>query len=282
MKNPYTEKLTDGDREKLSKYIENHFTVNAEKPDEDLSFLEFWRDFIEELHENGAEKAINTMLIPHRPVELAAPEDISAEIHVAAAGEIPVVRVGNASDFENIVTNLVHKGNRPQNIGSTGASFIYGKTTRFIILSAKPYSNVSAATLGLDADDWQKKSMTLRLEHECTHFFTKKYFGSAQNHLHDELIADFFGITAAFGFYRADYFKFFMGIKGTEGSRLAYYLPDCSPELFDALKDIASSCADWLEAWSNGKEFAAMSHEERIRFLCGTDIALMAGIESLV
>ncbi|MBQ6781016.1 MAG: hypothetical protein IJP62_07250 [Treponema sp.] len=83
-------------------------------------------------------------------------------------------------------------------------------------------------------------------------------------------------MMAAFGFYKAEYFKYFMGIKGTEGSRLSCYIPDCSPELFSALKDIAASCAEWLENWSESKKFAAMNYAKRIRFLCGTNLASMA------
>lgn len=271
--------LSKEEHETLSRYLQNHFSAHTETADEDLSFLDFWRNFIAALEKDGAERAINTMLIPQRPVALAEPAAITARIHMAEAGEIPVISVGNAEDFENIIVNLVHKGKRPEKIGATGASFIYGKTTRFIILSAKPYSNVSAATLGLDEADWQQKSMEIRLAHECTHFFTKRFFGASQNHLHDELMADFFGMMAAFGYYKAEYFEYFMGIKGTEGSRLSYYIPDCSERLFAALKEIASAASHWLEDWSHGKDYAAMSHAERIRFLCGTNLALMAGIE---
>lgn len=111
--------------------------------------------------------------------------------------------------FQNLTTNLIYKGKRPENLSSTGASFVYGKSTRFILLSAKPYSNVSASTLGLKEEDWLEKSMKIRLEHECSHFFTKRFFGNAQNHLHDELIADFFGLLSAFGNYSAEYWESF-------------------------------------------------------------------------
>ena len=212
------------------------------------------------------------MLVPNMPIQFNQEESISAEIYNSTAGEIPVIRIKNTEDFENLVTNLIHKGKRPENLRSTGASFVFGKKTRFIILSQKPYSNVSARTLGLKEDDWLEKSLQIRLEHECTHFFTKKFYGRAQNHLHDELIADFFGILSAFGFYKADYFEYFMGIKGEEGSRLSCYIPNCSQNLLIALKEKASLASNFLEDLSKKADFLSLSKSEKIRRLCETNL----------
>ena len=259
----------------LDEYCKNHFTGYMENPEQDLSFLDFWKEFVAQVKVLGSEKAINTMLIPNLPLVFNQPEKITAEIYQAAAGKIPVIRLCDTGDFENLVTNLVHKGKRPENLSSTGAAFVYGKSTRFIILSQKPYSNVSAKTMGLSEDDWLKKSMEIRLAHECSHFFTKVHYGTAQNHLHDELIADFCGIFAAFGFYRAEYFEYFMGIKGTEGSRIVNYIPSCSPEVLALLKEKASRAARFLEELSRQKDFLSLSPEEKIRRLCETDLLLL-------
>lgn len=256
----------------FDEYCANHFAAYTDGADEDLSFLDFWRAFVSALKKDGAESAINTMLVPNMPVHFNLPDSISAEIYDSVAGEIPVIKIKDSADFENLVTNLVYKGKRPENIGSTGASFVFGQKTRFIILSAKPYSNVSAKTMGLGEEEWLEKSMQIRLEHECTHFFTKKHFGTAQNHLHDELVADFFGIVVAFGFYKAEYFEYFMGIKGNEGSRLSLYIPDCSENLFAKLKETASVAAHFLEELSKKESFLALSHAEKIRHLCELDL----------
>lgn len=266
-------KLNAQDKSIFSDYLKNHFQNYNPTPGDDLSFLDFWRGFVSEVNKAGAETAINTMLVPRLPVDFKDAENISAEIYNSCAGEIPVIKIKNTDDFENLVTNLIHKGLRPQNLSSTGAAFVFGKTTRFIILSAKPYSNVTAKTLGLSEDDWQAKSMTIRMEHECTHYYTKRFFGCSQNHLHDELIADFFGLYAAFGEYKAEFFEYFMGVKGTEGTRLACYIPDCSPELFEVLKKTASACAHWLENWSKTDEFKNMEHKERIQRLCALNLS---------
>ncbi|MBR0030796.1 MAG: hypothetical protein IJP61_00690 [Treponema sp.] len=235
--------LNPNENQIFTDYCKNHFVSYNENAEEDASFLDFWRNFSSAINEKGSERAINTLLIPALPVKFNNPDDIFCEIYASVAGEIPVIKIADAEDFEKLVTNLIYKGKRPENLSSTGASFVFGKKTRFIILSEKPYSNVSAKTLGLDEDDWQKKSLRIRLEHECTHFYTKKHFGISMNHLHDELIADFFGISSAFGFYKAEYFEYFMGIKGNEGSRISYYIPDCSENLFSLLKDRASKAA---------------------------------------
>ena len=260
--------LSHDEEKTLSDYCENHFVSYNDRPCEDLSFLDFWKAFISSLEEKGAEKAINTMLIPNLPLRLKDASGISAQIYKSVAGLIPVVGISDSQDFENLTVNLIHKGKRPENIGSTGASFVYGKKTRFIILSKKPYSNVSAKSMGLGEEEWLEKSMKIRLEHECTHFFTKKFFGVSMNHLHDELIADFFGLLSAFGSYKAEYFEYFMGIKGSEGSRLSCYIPDCSKNLLSALKEKASKAAAFLEELQKEEDFSKLSHSDKIRFLC--------------
>jgi hypothetical protein len=45
---------------------------------------------------------------------------------------------------------------------------------RFILLSRGPYSAVPAADLGLDDETWIAKSLAIRLEHECAHYFTRR------------------------------------------------------------------------------------------------------------
>jgi hypothetical protein len=124
---------------------------------------------------------------------------------------------------------------------------------RFILLSTGPYSAVTAAALGMDAEAWRRKSLAIRLEHECAHYFTRRAWGSMRNSLHDEVIADYQGIRAAEGRYRGDWFLRFMGVEGDayrEGGRLQNYrgTPPLSDGAFVALQALVRSIAANLEA----------------------------------
>ena len=57
---------------------------------------------------------------------------------------------------------------------------------RFVILSRGPYSAVPAADTGLSEAEWLERSLVIRREHELTHYFTYRLFGSMRNHLLDE------------------------------------------------------------------------------------------------
>ncbi|MDX1384805.1 MAG: hypothetical protein R3190_14225, partial [Thermoanaerobaculia bacterium] len=84
---------------------------------------------------------------------------------------------------------------------------------RFILLSSGPYSGVAAGALGLPEERWLELSRTIRLEHECAHYFTRRVLGSMRNTLHDELLADYAGLTAALGHFPADWFLRFLGLE---------------------------------------------------------------------
>ena len=123
---------------------------------------------------------------------------------------------------------------------------------RFMIVSDGPYSNVSAADLGLLPDEWQRLSFTIRLEHECTHYFTHRIFGSMRDHAMDELIADYFGMVMAVGCFRLDWFLHFMGLEAfpayREGGRLQNYRgrPPLSDDAFSILQQLVKDAAENL------------------------------------
>lgn len=124
---------------------------------------------------------------------------------------------------------------------------------RFILLSDGPYSAVAHGEMGLDAEEWLACSRTIRLEHECAHYFTKCVFGTMRNTLHDELIADYVGIRAAAGAYRAGWFLRFMGLERhpayRAGGRLDYYLgdPPLSTGAVRALRALVVAAAEQVE-----------------------------------
>lgn len=180
--------------------------------------------------------------------KLEQPANLKVYLHQTYGGRIPVIETHNRNDFETLVRVFSYR-NEPVKIpASMGACLIkgynnwdrvarYKNTTEnfdfnqmksqkelyqdtFIILNNNFYSGVPSAMLGLADEQWSKLSMLIRREHEATHYFTLRFLGSAQNHLLDEFIADYMGIVAAHGRYRADLFIHFMG------GRLTNYLKD--------------------------------------------------------
>jgi hypothetical protein len=144
---------------------------------------------------------------------------------------------------------------------------------KFIILSDGPYSGVAADDLGLSGAEWREISLTIRLEHECTHYFTRRCFGSAKNHLLDEVIADYTGIVAATGQFRADWFLRFMGLEKyptyRPGGRLEIYRgePPLSDGAFEILQKLIKRAADNLEQFDREHATQLSEPEQRRRIL---------------
>ncbi len=260
--------MTDEEQKEFSEYIANRFIGIRPRPVGDDGYLKPWEAILTHAKTSGAADAINAMVCPARPTEFREPEKIRISIIDSFVGKIPVIIVQDVIDFENLVTNIACKGVRPPHMERTGASFIHGKSTRFMILSSKPYSNVIAQDLGLKPLDWVTGSLKLRFAHECTHYYTKLTYGIAGNTLHDEIMADFTGIHEAFGFYRASWFLRFMGLLGDNGGRLIYYIENLSENVRAEVSTLLKNAAYGLERWSKTKEFAALSTGARIKFMC--------------
>ena len=260
--------LSESEGAELREYIKNRFSGCEEKAPEGFEQLAVWRRLAALGELIGAAEVINKKITPKHPVSFNDPEGVRLEIFSSYAGDIPIIYADDTGDFEAIVTNIVYKGERPQNISKTGASFVSGKSTRLIILSSKPYSNVPASELGLDDADWAKKSMLIRRSHEYTHYYTKQVFGISNNILHDELMADFIGLYDTFGFYRAEWFLRFMGVVKGSGGRLDVYTADLSERVKQAVAELLCSAANGLEKWSQSKGFKSLTNARRINIMC--------------
>lgn len=221
---------------------------------------------------------------------LQQPEELLLNIHQSLAGKIPVLLTTNREDFVSLV-RAITKRNEPIAIpDSMGACMIAGYNNwerihryrqqwsanntdnsesawsrafkqliarkelyqdRFIILSDGFYSNVAPEELGISKTEWKRLSLTIRLEHECTHYFTRRVFNSMQNNLLDEFIADYRGIVAATGSYKADWFLRFLGLESfphyREGGRLQNYRGQLSDGAFKVLQKLVKSAAENLE-----------------------------------
>ncbi len=207
-------------------------------------------------------------------LELARPEVIELAIYPSPAGRIPLIIVRGRQEFVALVRAITHR-NEPKPVpDSQGAIMIAGYNNwsrvrelrrrgeelhrelyqdRFILLSNGPYSAVPAADLGLDEQEWRELSLVLRRDHECAHYLTRRIFGSMRNNLHDELIADYAGITAAVGRYRAGWFLRFLGLEGfpayRAGGRLDLYRgdPPLSDGAFRPLQAMIQEVAETVE-----------------------------------
>ncbi|WP_347489122.1 hypothetical protein ABDB91_18160 [Desulfoscipio sp. XC116] len=320
-------------QEQLSFLLENYFDHTHFKPRQgiplpDELFVRDWEEYIKDIPQHGflaslqqrliqlnfpvregmsqnsnyrsaARKGAETSAMPEATgVRLEEPGNIEVYLYQTLAGGIPVMQIGNRSDFETLVRVFAHR-NEPVLIPpSMGACMIKGYNNwdrvkkykekwhsanghkenpdllwqlefekmksqtefyrdTFLILSDKEYSNVPAEMLGISGERWRRLSLDIRREHEATHYCTLRFWNSARNHLLDELIADYMGLAAATGSYRAHWFLCFMGLEDypvyRTGGRLANYLKDkeLSGRAFEKLKFYIYNAACNLEIFSD-------------------------------
>ncbi|HST59271.1 MAG TPA: hypothetical protein VLK84_11290 [Longimicrobium sp.] len=192
-------------------------------------------------------------------LRLRDPGGLRLFIHPTPAGAVPVLLAPDRADFEALVRALTKKNEPVPLPASMGACMVGGYNNwgrvaelrrrweggeveaggagdwsaafavlkgrkelyqdRFVLLSDGPYSGVLAEAVGLEPGEWRRASITIRLEHECVHYFTRRVLGSMRNNLLDELLADYGGIVAAAGRYRADWALRFLGLEGNDGCR---------------------------------------------------------------
>jgi hypothetical protein len=226
-------------------------------------------------------------------ITLHYPEKLRLILHQTPAGRLPILITGDRRDFIMLLQALTMRNEPKHIPDSMGALMVAGfnnwdrirqlrrrweashgeaateeawhnefqriipqKTLyqdRFIILSDGPYSAVPAQDIGLSEAEWKEISLLIRMEHECTHYFTRRIFSSMRNNLIDELIADYMGITGAIGHYRADWFLRFVGLENypdyREGGRLQNYRgdPPLSEGAFNILKMLVKRAAENVE-----------------------------------
>jgi hypothetical protein len=244
---------------------------------------------------------------------LQEPENLQLCIHQTLAGSIPVLVAGNRSDFISLVQALTKRNEPQPIPASMGACIVGGYNNwhrvrqykqqwldknphqcteadwaaefqrliklpelyqdRFILLSRGAYSNVAASDLGLDEPEWLELSLKIRLEHECTHYVTRRWFGSMRNNLLDELIADYRGIVSAISYYRADWFLHFLGLQSfpvyRQGGRLENYRgdPPLSDGAFKILQVLVKAAAENLEQFEQKYRQQMKTRQEEVQIL---------------
>lgn len=238
---------------------------------------------------------------------LEQPDAIELAVVATPAGRVPVLVAGTRADFETLARALTAR-NEPELIpASFGACLVSGLINwdrvarhrrawqaehpeaddaawadefrrlaadkaryqdRLILLSRGPYSNV-AGPAGESADVWLARSLVIRREHECTHYFTWRVFGAIRTHVFDELLADFVGLVRASGRYSGELARRCLGLDAAGrrvGGRIDNYrgtppLPDAA---FDVVAVLAARATANLErAWDaagcRGDDLAVVS-----------------------
>lgn len=256
-------------------------------------------------------------------VALNKPEAIKIKLHTSIAGNVPVLFVADDEDFVKLVQCFSHKNNPtpvPQSMGALLANGVNNwdrihrlkdkwllnnpaetwnhefstnilsnpslYKDKLIMLSTKPYSNVPAARLGLTEAEWASYSLSIRLEHECTHLYTLNRYGCASNNLHDELIADYIGISKTTGTYYKEWMLAFMGLEDypnyRKGARLENYLGNANliAEHFRQLITVIKSAIESIARFDAALGTIHSAHDQvcRTDALCTTDLVAMSSV----
>lgn len=246
-------------------------------------------------------------------LRIEEPDALRLFIHPTPAGAVPVLLAPHRADFEALARALTRKNEPVPIPPSMGASMVAGFNNwgrvaelrrrweagevdaegatawpaafaalkprrelyqdRFVLLSGGAYSGVPAEAMGLDPAEWSRASLTIRLEHECAHYFTRRVLGSMRNNLLDELLADYMGIVAAAERYRAEWFLRFVGLEEADGCRAGGRLwnyrgePPLSDAAFCVLQRLVRAAAARLQAVDEGLSPAFRTPEGRARVL---------------
>ena len=194
------------------------------------------------------------------PFPLQEKEALSIFFTATLGGRLPVVVTGNHEDFRCLEALLNGRNNLtdlPVTVNAftlrTQAEKISGH--RLILLGQAPYSNVPAQRLGLEEEDWLRRSFRLRLAHECAHYETLRLFGDMKNNALDEILADALGQLAAFGSFSAERQRLFFGLEPRTGictGRLSFYCRGMLPWDKKVVYRAVDAVLDGIEAEITG------------------------------
>ncbi len=232
---------------------------------------------------------------------LTEPDKLRLFLHPTLVGRIPVIIANNRFDFQSIIRALSYR-NEPKSMPkSMGAAMIQGLNNwdrlkksiqlasqsevlknkalyqdRIIVLSRIPYSNVAASEMDMDHEVWLDKSLSIRLEHECAHYFTLRQFGKMSNNMHDEIIADYMGIHSVLTHFNSSWFLRFVGLADypnfNNSGRLKNYIgdPPLSEESFKTLQTIVKQAAENIEKFDKEikNPINIISRRSRMGALC--------------
>ena len=212
-------------------YLTHRYTVPNEPaalPLPDEPFTTLWK---EAAGEEVLHFLQDAFALPIEQFPLQKPDALQINLNSTNGGRIPVIYTGCHDDFcsmDALVNGYPAIEELPLTVNALtiDAKAAGMQHHRVILLGNAPYSNIPASALGLDEDDWLRRSTTLRRAHECAHYETLRLFGGMVNHALDEIIADTIGQIAAFGNFSAHRQRLFFGLESggeTCTGRLTFY-----------------------------------------------------------
>ncbi len=255
-------------------------------------------------------------------LKLNKPNEVILDLYQSPLiGKVPIIIVPNKEDFRIIICAVSNKNEPKELPNSMGALIISGINNwdriqtlksdwlkdnpfgnwnaafkknilpntnlykdQIIVLSFGGYSGVISEQVGVKESEWNNISLEIRREHECTHLFTKQYYGCMANNMHDEIVADYAGITKVLGRFNISWFLHFMGLENypsyKQGGRLQNYNApvNLSVDAFDGLKKIVFQAAKNIDSFDEALGKIGSSEEQltRIKCICEVDLISMA------
>ena len=236
-------------------YLNHCYTIPETPPVlplPDEGFAAAWK----EVKGEAAQAFLTEITGRELPFPLQKEQALRVFFTATLGGRLPVVVTGGHEDFRCLEALLNGRSNLidlPATVNaftlSPRAEKISGH--RLILLGQAPYSNVPAQRLGLEEEDWLRRSFRLRLAHECAHYETLRLFGDMKNNALDEILADALGQLAAFGSFSAERQRLFFGLEPGTGictGRLSFYCRGMFPWDKAAVYRAVDTALDGIEA----------------------------------
>jgi hypothetical protein len=217
-----------GDILMADKYLDHRYPTPEKEifPLPDEAFISKWTAWLE-----GRESGF-----PGDVRALISGPGVKVWLEATPAGKIPVVYAEDRRIFEKLtaILRMEDEGEDKEKMlpVSVNAFTVPAKHPDFvghrvICLAKAGYSALSGENVGMEEGEWMEKSATIRLYHECCHYFTLRVLGGMKNHALDEVVADCSGQLSAFGRYDASLQRKFFGLKDggiAPGGRLDFYV----------------------------------------------------------
>lgn len=220
---------------------------------------------------------------------LQAPEALTLQLLPTPAGTLPVLIAGFREDFVRLVQLLAHRGEPVPIPDSMGACLLQGLNNwqryralrqqweedpkasqsweqmlqrkelyqdRLVLASRGPYSGVQVP----ESSHKEDKALVIRLNHEAAHYLTLRVFGKLGHTVLEELVADWYGLQAAYGNYDAELALRFLGLEAFPVIRLSGRLnnyrgmPPLSDEAFQFLGSACCRAANFLSKLGSPQE----------------------------